>query len=135
MEHLPRLLAVARGDAPADLVLTGGKVINTFTGEIEPGVDVAMAGGRVAGVGAAYAGLERIDLRGAYLAPGLIDAHVHIESSLCVPAQFATALLPRGVTGVVADPHEIANVAGVAGVRFISDASARLPLGVTLMAP
>ena len=135
MDHLPRLLAVARGDAPADLVLSGAKVVNTFTGEIEQCVDVAIADGRIAGVGTGYAGTERIDLRGAYLAPGLIDAHVHIESSLCVPAQFAAALLPRGVTGVVADPHEIANVAGVAGVRFMADASKGLPLDVTLMAP
>jgi len=78
MDHLPRLLAVARGDAPADLVLTGGRVINTFTGEVEPGVDVAIAGTRIAGVGGGYRGLKRIDLRGAYLAPGLIDAHVHL---------------------------------------------------------
>src|SRR4051794_15688796 len=102
MDHLPRLLAVARGDEPADLVLAGGRVINTFTGEIEQGVDVAIVDGRIAGVGAGYPGTERIDLRGAYVAPGLIDAHVHIESSLCVPAQFAAAVLPRGVTGVVA---------------------------------
>jgi adenine deaminase len=135
MEHLPRLFAVARGDEPADLVLAGGRVVNVFTGEIEEGVDVAIADGWIAGVGAGYAGKERVELDGSYLAPGLIDAHVHIESSLCVPAQFAAAVLPHGVTGVVADPHEIANVAGVAGVRFMADASRRLPLEVTIMAP
>src|SRR5688572_1088152 len=135
MDHLPRLLAVARGDTPADLVLSGAKVVNTFTGEIEQGVDVAIVDGRIAGVGPGYAGAERLDLHGAYLAPGLIDAYVHIESSLCVPAQFAAALLPRGVTAVVADPHEIANVAGVAGVRFIAETSAGLSLDVTIMAP
>jgi adenine deaminase len=133
--HTPsRLLSVARGDAPADCVLAGGRVINTFTGEIEQ-ADVAIAGGRIAGVGQGYEGVRRIDLRGAYVAPGLIDAHVHIESSLCVPSQFATAVLPHGVTAVVADPHEIANVAGTAGVRFMADAVAGLPLDVTLMAP
>src|SRR5260221_410310 len=104
------------------------------TGEIER-ADIAIADGRIAGVGLGYEGLERIDLRGAYLSPGLIDAHVHIESSLCVPSQFAAAVLPRGVTCVVADPHEIANVAGPAGVRFMAEASAGLPLDVTLMAP
>jgi adenine deaminase len=135
MEHLPRLLAVARGDVPADLVLAGGRVVNTFTGEIEDGLEVAIADGYVAGLGRGYRGARSVDLEGAYLAPGLIDAHVHIESSLCVPPQFAAAVLPRGVTGVVADPHEIANVAGTRGVRFIADASANLPLNVTVMAP
>src|SRR5690349_24052095 len=111
MQTPSRLLSVARGDAPADCVLAGGRVINTFTAEIEQ-ADVAIADGRIAGVAAGYEGARRIDLRGAYLAPGLIDAHVHIESSLCVPSQFAAAVLPRGVTAVVADPHEIANIAG-----------------------
>src|SRR5258706_4960564 len=133
-DALSRLLSVARGDTPADLVLGDARVINTFTGEIER-ADVAIAGGRIAGVGLGYEGVERIDLRGAYLSPGLIDAHVHIESSLCVPSQFAAAVLPRGVTCVVADPHEIANVAGLAGVRFMAEASAALPLDVTLIAP
>src|SRR3954447_6637841 len=133
--HTPsRLLSVARGDAPADCVLAGGRVVNTFTGEIEQ-ADIALVHGRIAGVGHGYAGERRIDLRGAYVAPGLIDAHVHIESSLCVPAQFAAAVLPRGVTGAVTDPHEIANVAGPAGVRFMADAARGLPLDVTLLAP
>src|SRR4051812_22148463 len=130
-----RVLSVARGDTPADCVLANGRVINTFTGEVET-ADVAIADGWIAGVGAGYdKPTERIDLRGAYVAPGLIDAHVHIESSLCVPSQFAAAVLPRGVTAVVADPHEIANVAGLAGVRFMADAAAGLLLDVTLMAP
>jgi adenine deaminase len=76
-----------------------------------------------------------VDLRGAYVAPGLIDAHVHIESSLCTPPQFASAVVPRGVTTVLADPHEIANVAGAYGVRFMADAARGLPLRVILMAP
>lgn len=129
-----RLLAVARGDLPADCVLRNARLVNTFTGEIEP-TDIAFAGDRVAGVGTGYRSAREIDLRGAYVAPGLIDAHVHIESSLCVPQQFMAALLPRGVTAAVVDPHEIANVAGAAGVTFIADASAGLPLDVTVMAP
>jgi adenine deaminase len=132
---VPRLLAVARGDTPADCVLGNGRVINTFTGEIEGPTDIAIAEGRIAGIGSGYPGTQRIDLRGACVAPGLIDAHVHIESSLCVPGQFAAAVLPRGVTAVVADPHEIANVAGPTGVRFMADAAARLPLEVVVMAP
>src|SRR5438105_5612718 len=128
------LAAAARGDGVCDLVLRNGRIVNVFSGEIEP-ADVAIVGDRIAGVGAGYHGNEEIDLDGAYVAPGLIDAHVHIESSLCLPAQFAAAVVPRGVTTVVADPHEIANVAGAAGVRFMSDASRGLPLRVILMAP
>jgi adenine deaminase len=133
-QDVSRLLAVARGDVPADCLLKNGRFINTFSGEIEQ-TEVALFGGRVAGVGPGYRAVRELDLGGSIVAPGLIDAHVHIESSLCVPAQFATAVLPRGVTSVIADPHEIANVAGGAGVRFMAAASAGLPLEVTVMAP
>ncbi len=128
------LLAVARGDRPADLVLRKGRLVNVLSGDIED-TDVALYGGRIAGVGAGYAAKEEVDLQGAFIAPGLIDAHVHIESSLCLPAQFAAAVVPRGVTTVAADPHEIANVAGVAGVRYMAECSRNLPLQVVLMAP
>src|ERR1039458_8878353 len=121
MVDLSRLLSVARGQVPADCILTGGRIINVFNGEIES-ADIAIADGMIAGIGSGYDGIRRIDLNGSFVAPGLIDAHVHIESSLCVPSQFAAALVPRGVTGVVADPHEIANVSGPAGVRFMFDA-------------
>ncbi len=130
----PDLLSVARGDHPADLVLRGGRILNVFTGEVET-ADVAVFDGRIAGVGPGYAAREAVDLGGSFVAPGLIDAHVHIESSLCVPAQFAAAVLPRGVTTVVADPHEIANVCGIAGVRYMADSARGLPLSVVLMAP
>ena len=129
-----RLLSVARGDTPADLVLRHARTLNVFTGEIESG-DIAIVDGLIAGIGEGYDGREIIDLGGAYVAPGLIDAHVHIESSLCTPPQFATAVVPRGVTTVVTDPHEIANVAGVAGVQYMIDASRGLPLSVKVMAP
>lgn len=128
-----RLLAVARGDAPADLVLRNARVVNVFSGQIEE-TDIAIFDGRIAGLGRDYAGSEVLDLAGAYVTPGLIDAHVHIESSLCVPEQFAGAVLPCGVTTVVTDPHEIANVAGVAGIRFIAESSRGLPLEVVVMA-
>jgi adenine deaminase len=130
---LPDLLAVARGERPADLVLRNGQILNVFSGEIER-ADIALAGDRIAGIGPGYNGQAEIDLRGAYLAPGLIDAHVHIESSLCIPAQFAQAVLPCGVTAVVTDPHEIANSAGLAGIRFMAENSRGLPLQVYLMA-
>ena len=132
--HTPELLAVARGDQPADLLLCNGRLVNVLSGEIE-NADVALYGGRIAGIGAGYSAVERIDLQGAFVAPGLIDAHVHIESSLCLPAQFAAAVVPRGVTTVVADPHEIANVAGVGGVRFMAECSQDIALQVVLMAP
>jgi len=128
------LLAVARGDRPADLLLCNGRVVNVLSGDIED-TDVALFGGRIAGVGAGYSAVESVDLQGAFIAPGLIDAHVHIESSLCLPAQFAAAVVPRGVTTVAADPHEIGNVAGVDGVRYMAECSRALPLQVVLMAP
>lgn len=134
MADLTRLLSVSRGDLPADLLLTGGRIVNVFSGEIEP-ADIAIADGLIAGIGPGYRARETIDLKNSFVAPGLIDAHVHIESSLCVPSQFAAALVPCGVTAVVADPHEIANVNGPAGMRFMFDASRGLPLDVTIMAP
>ena len=128
------LLAAARGEQPADLLLRNARAVNVFSGEIEE-ADVALHQGRIAGVGTGYTAAQTIDLHGAYLAPGLIDAHVHIESSLCLPGQFAAAVVPRGVTTAVIDPHEIANVAGIEGVRFMADCSRGLPLRVVVMAP
>ena len=131
---LSQLLAVARGDEPADLVLAGGRVVDVFTGEVYPG-DVAVCGNKIAAVGPSLTGHDLIDLQGAFVAPGLIDAHVHIESSLCTPPQFAAAVAVRGVTSVVTDPHEIANVVGPAGVRYMAEASKGLPLHVVVMGP
>jgi adenine deaminase len=117
----PQLLAVARGDAPADLVLRNLTLANVFSGELEA-TEIALWQGRIAGVGPGYEGRVEEDLQGALVTPGLIDAHVHIESSLCTPPHFAAALLPRGVTTVITDPHEIANVAGAAGIRYMAAA-------------
>jgi len=130
---LSDLLAVARGDAPADLLLRNGRVINVFSGRIED-VDLAVFDGVIAGLGPGYRARQMVDLRSAFVAPGLIDAHVHIESSLCTPPQFAAAVLPCGVTCAVTDPHEIANVAGVAGLRYMADSARDLPLHVVMMA-
>jgi adenine deaminase len=129
----PDLIAVARGDRPADLLIRGGRVVNLFSGEIEE-IDIAIADNKIAGLGRDYDAAQVIEAGGAYVVPGLIDAHVHIESSLCVPSQFATALLPRGVTCAIIDPHEIANVAGVAGIRYMAENSRQLPLTTIVMA-
>ncbi|HYL51472.1 MAG TPA: adenine deaminase [Acidimicrobiia bacterium] len=128
-----RWLAVARKDEPADLVLGGGRVFSVFTREWLD-VDVAIVDGHVVGLGA-YDGRERTDVRGAYLVPGFIDAHVHIESSKLMIDQFSRAVLPHGTTAVVADPHEIANVLGTDGVHWLLDACENVPLDVFVMAP
>jgi adenine deaminase len=134
MRDISRLLAAARGDAPADLLLTHGRIVNVFTGEIES-LDIAIIDGLIAGIGTGYRSREQVDLKHSYVAPGFIDAHVHIESSLCTPAQFAAAVVPRGVTTAVVDPHEIANVAGAKGVRFMAESGRGLPLDLIVMAP
>ncbi|HEY3765258.1 MAG TPA: adenine deaminase [Gaiellales bacterium] len=132
MTDLARRLAVARGDEPADIVVTGGHVLSVFTREWLR-ADVAIADGWIAGVGD-YEGRETIDATGMWVAPGLIDAHVHIESSRLLPDEFARLLLPHGTTTVVADPHEIANVLGTDGVHWLLDATEGLPLDVFFMA-
>ncbi len=133
-ETLLHLLAVARGDEPADMLLTNARVVNVFTGEVLD-VDVAIAGETIAAVGTGYTGATTLDLGGQYLVPGLIDAHVHVESSMATPAQFARAVVPHGVTTVVSDPHEIANVAGADGIRYMIAASEGLPLTVFVNLP
>src|SRR5512139_4028890 len=132
---LAALLAVARGDEPADLVLTNGHVVNVFTGQVRY-ANVAIRDGRIAGVGPEYAkALEFFDLAGQYVLPGFIDGHIHVESSLLSVREFARLALIHGTTTVVADPHEIANVLGVAGVKYMLKASDGMPLEVLLMAP
>ena len=127
------LIAVARGDAAPDLVIAGAHVFSAFTREwLE--VDVAVAGGWIAGLGS-YDGGERVDGSGRWLVPGFIDAHVHIESSKLTPAEFARAVVPHGTTAVVTDPHEVANVLGREGVEWMLEASEGLPLDVFVMAP
>jgi len=132
--NLPRTLAVARGDEPADLLLRNARLVNVLSGEIHP-ADVAIAGPNIAGIGTGYQGRQEIDLGGRYLCPGFLDAHVHIESSMVPPAEFARAVLPRGVTTVVTDPHEIGNVLGLEGIRFMLGDAAGSPLDVRVNAP
>jgi adenine deaminase len=125
-------MAVARGDEPADLVVSGGHVLSVFTKEWLD-VDVAIKDGYVVGLGR-YEGKEHLDASGAYLVPGFIDAHMHIESSKLMVDEFARAVLAQGTTAVVADPHEIANVLGTDGVHWLLDCCTDLPLDVFVMA-
>jgi adenine deaminase len=126
-------IAVARGIRKADLVLKGGRIVNVFSGEIYQ-ADVAIHQGRIAGLGE-YEGKTVINIASKLVLPGLIDSHVHLESSLLTPAEFAKAALPHGTTAVVADPHEITNVLGKKGIIYILKASKGLPLDFYFMLP
>lgn len=121
MSKLQDRIAQARGDAPADIVLRGGRVFDLITGEMLTG-DVAITGDRIAGIGD-YEGREIIDVTGLTLVPGFIDTHLHIESSLITPDEFDRCVTPRGVTTAICDPHEIANVIGADGIRYFQQAS------------
>lgn len=132
--NVETLLATARGEAPADLLLTHARIVNTFSGEIEE-ADVVISQGLIAGVGSYQNGREIIDLNGKYLSPGLIDGHIHLESSYLNPAEYAKAVVPRGVLTVITDFHEIANVCGMAGIQYILKSARDLPLDIFGMAP
>lgn len=132
-EDLRELIIKAKGDKTVELVLKNANIINVFTGEVLMG-DVAIDNGRIIGIGE-YNGKNEIDLEGRYLSPGFIDSHVHIESSMSSPSQFARVIVPRGVTTIVADPHEIANVKGLDGIRYIIEDSKNIPLDVQIMLP
>ncbi len=127
------LLAAARGDEPADLVLKGGFVFNGFTGEWEVG-DVAIIGDTIAGIGS-YKGKKELDVTGKYVTPGLMDAHLHIESTMVAPLELAKILLLNGVTTIFADPHEIANVLGTEGIELMLAETETMPLDVFFMLP
>jgi adenine deaminase len=132
MPDLAHRLAVARGDALADVVVDGGRVFSAFTREwLE--CDVAVVDGFVAGLGE-YAGREVIHANGRYVVPGFIDAHMHLESSKLLVDEFARLVLPLGTTTVVADPHEIANVLGTDGVHWLADLADEVPLDIWFMA-
>jgi adenine deaminase len=132
--NLRELISVARGEIPADLLLKNCQIVNTFIGEIEQ-ADVAIYGDRIAGVGDYDKAKEIIDLQGRFLAPGLINGHTHIESSMLHPARYAQAVVPRGTLAVVTDLHEIANVCGYRGIKFVLDWAQKLPLDMLFMAP
>ena len=131
---LAQVLSIARGDEPADRVLTNARLVDVLSGRIDL-TGIAIAGSMIVGVGDGYRGRETVDLGGHYVCPGFIDAHVHMESALVRPREFARAVVPRGVTTVVTNPHEIANVLGVEGIRFMLEDAERAPLDAFVMLP
>ncbi|MCB9445508.1 MAG: adenine deaminase, partial [Ardenticatenaceae bacterium] len=131
--ELAEFIQYARGDKPVDILLKNGRVINVFSGEIIE-TDIAIVGSRIAGLGT-YEARTVVDLNGRYVAPGLIDSHVHIESAMVPPPEFARAVVPRGTTTVITDPHEIGNVLGYAGIQFMLDRAKGIPLTVYVNAP
>lgn len=135
IQALKERIKAARGEIAADLVLKGARVVNVFSGALEEG-EVAVHGGVVVGVGSGYRGKEEVRLPAAWcISPGLIDAHIHVESSMLLPSRLAAALVLHGTTAIVTDPHEIANVMGMEGVRLMLRDSASIPFDVFFMAP
>lgn len=137
LESLQFAVDVAMGRKPGTLLLRNARLVNVFTLEVRE-THVLLAGSLIAAIGPEYAQVraaQTVDLEGAYLAPGLIDGHLHIESSLVTPAEYARAVVPRGVTAIVADPHEIGNAAGVAGIEWMIGSSQGLPLEVWFCVP
>lgn len=135
VQTLERRVHVALGKEPGDLLLRGGNVVNVFTERIEP-ANVVIADGWIAGVGPFdWKAEETVSLSGHAILPGLIDAHMHLESTLLLPSELARLIVPHGTTTVIADPHEIANVTGVAGIELLMNVSDGLPIDIFFMAP
>ncbi|MEJ2660226.1 MAG: adenine deaminase [Desulfobacteraceae bacterium] len=132
-KSIARLIQAARGDRPADLRLCNGRLVNVYLGSVEQ-KDIVVADGMIVGFGDGPA-RESVDLKGCFVAPGFIDSHVHLESAMLAPSEFARTVLPCGTTAVVADPHEIANVLGTAGIDYMLQATEDLPLGVWFSLP
>ena len=133
LEQKTRLINVAAGREKADIVLKNATYVNVFSHELCSG-DIALCGGIIAGIGS-YAGNTEVDAAGKFVCPGLIDAHIHLESSMVSPEEFARAVVRHGTTTVVCDPHEIANVMGVDGIQYMMEATKALPLDVRFMLP
>ena len=131
--NLNEIIKAAHGEKPVDLLLTNTQIINVFTGEIVPDA-VAISDGVIVGFGQ-YEAKNVVDLKGRYVAPGFIDGHVHIESSMTCISEFARAVVVHGTTSVAADPHEIANVAGIEGIEYFLEASAHTLMDVRVQLP
>ncbi len=131
---IEKLIQVAKGEASADLILANARVVNTLSGEIEEG-NVAIYGERIAGIGDYQLGVEVIDLAGKYLSPSLIDGHIHPESSMLHIARYAEVVVPRGVSAIVTDLHEITNVKGLEGAKYMLDSAKNIPLDLYFMVP
>ncbi|MBO4546975.1 MAG: adenine deaminase, partial [Treponema sp.] len=132
-KSLKRQIKVARGAESADLVIKNCRVVNVFSCEISDG-DIAIVDGIVVGIGS-YSGKNEIDAHGAYAIPGLIDSHIHIESSFLTPEEFGRLAVPFGTTTAIADPHEIVNVCGMKGFKFMLKAAKKTALDIKFMAP
>ena len=132
-EIITALIDVAAGRAKAQIVFKNINIVNVFTGEIIK-ADVAVHDGYIAGIGE-YEGAEEYDMEGKFLCPGFIDSHMHIESTMVTPGEFARAVTVRGTTGIIADPHEIANVKGIAGIKYMLEGTENLPIDVYIMLP
>lgn len=130
---LSRLIKVARGIEPPDLVLKGGQIVNVFSNEIYP-ADIALCGEQIAGIGS-YTGPNELDCRGKFITPGFLDGHMHIESSMVTVSEFARTVVPRGTTTIMADPHELANVLGMEGIEYVLQTAKHQPLSVYVMLP
>ncbi len=133
MNEKQKNIAVALGNEKADLVIKNIQIVNVFTRELMDG-DVAICNGTITGIGR-YTGHTEIDGTGKYICPGLIDSHVHIESSMVAPAEYAKAILPHGTTTIIADPHEIANVCGISGIYYMMNSTDNLPIHIFFMLP
>ena len=127
------IIDVAAGREPADLVLKNATYVDVFSGELDHG-DIAVSEGLIVGLGT-YSGKEEVDMTGKIVCPGFIDSHIHLESSLVSPAEFARAVLPHGTTTVITDPHEITNVMGTDGIDYMLSATENLPIDVRFMIP
>ena len=134
MDELKKLLDVAAGRVPADLVFKNCRIVDVYNAGIIQGKDVAISDGMIAGIGS-YAGENEIDCQGKYLAPGFIDAHIHIESSYVTPEEIGRLIVPHGATTIIADPHEIVNVCGMDGMQYMLDASEGTELDIKFMLP
>ncbi len=134
MKNIERIIKVSKGEDLADLVLKNAKLVNVLSEEIYE-TDIAIIDDKIAGISKDYKGKEEIDLKGAYVTPSFIDGHVHLESSMLMPSEFAKLILASGTTTVIADPHEISNVMGLQGISFMREATKNLPLDVYMMLP
>lgn len=134
MSKLEKIIKVARGIEKADLVIKNANIINVLSEEIHK-CDIAISDGVIAGIGKDYEGKQEININGAYVSPAFIDGHVHLESSMLLPHEFAKAVVPCGTTTVITDPHEISNVLGLHGISYMHEAVKNLPLNVYTMLP
>lgn len=131
---LKHLIDVAAGREPADLVIRNSKIVDVYASQVIEGADIAVVDGYIAGIGA-YEGRQIIDAEGKYAAPGMIEGHIHIESSYVTPEEIGRLLTPQGTTTIIADPHEIVNVAGLDGLNYMIDAARRTKLDIKYMLP